>query len=290
MSRSPERFLADYPEFAELEWLRFHRGDVEDFTSLPQHISFTHILHAASDSTDAARMTHLQRYEQIVLGTKNILKLAATTGAQRFLLTSSGGAYGPQPANMANIPETYNGIPDPLNPSSVYGLAKRQAEHLCALYSDKYGFEYVITRCFAFVGPDLPRDAHFAIGNFIRDALERPEISVSGNGSPIRTYLYQDDLAEWLLTLLQQGCHGGAYNVGSDETTSIADLAHQIRDILAPGKAVKIFNCGENSIERNRYVPDITKAKIELRLQVKVGLAEAIQRVGKIMLVPTKNE
>lgn len=281
LSRSPDRFLAEYPEFTKFGWLQLHRGDVEDPASLPQRISFTHILHAAADSTDAAGMTPLQRHEQIVQGTKNILQLAATTGARRFLLTSSGGVYGPQPASVNSIPETHNGIPDPLSLSSVYGLAKRQAEHLSALYSEAHGFEYVIARCFAFVGPDLPRHAHFAIGNFIRDALECPKISVSGDGTPIRTYLYQDDLAEWLLTALLYGQHGQAYNVGSDETTSIAELAHLVRDILAPGKAVNIFNRSDNSSHRNRYVPDITKAKTELGLRVKIDLAEAIRRVGQ---------
>ena len=124
-----------------------------------------------------------------------------TRGIRRFLLTSSGGVYGPQPPDMKYMPESHNGMPDPLNPAHAYSVAKRCAEHLCALYRDQHGLEPVIARCFAFVGRDLPLDVHFAIGNFIRDALYSREIVVSGDGSAIRSYMDQRDLAAWLLGL-----------------------------------------------------------------------------------------
>ena len=278
VSRSPESFRLKHPSLADFSWLTWHAGDVLVSSSLPQNRNYHFILHAASDSTDAAAFTPLQTYRQIVDGTENMLKFSATCGAQRFLLTSSGGAYGPQPSNMEAIPETYNGMPDPLNPSNTYGVAKRQAEHLCTQYGHQYGIQTVIARCFAFVGEDLPRDAHFAIGNFIRDAIERSELTVNGNGSPIRSYMYQRDLAHWLLTLLQDGVSGNAYNVGSDEAISIADLAHLVRDIVSPEKQVHVKSqLLADNVFRNRYVPDISKAKIDLGLQITVPLAEAIR-------------
>lgn len=277
VTRSPESFRLRYPSLSSMPWLNLHAGDVLDPTSLPQNSSYRFILHAASDSTDAAGLTPLQTFRQIVDGTENMLKFAVSRGAQRFLLTSSGGAYGPQPSEMTAIPETYNSMPDPLNPLNTYGVAKRLAEHLCVHYGNQYGLEIVIARCFAFVGEDLPKNAHFAIGNFIRDALERSEINVNGNGSPIRSYMHQNDLAHWLLTILQLGSPGHAYNVGSDEALSIADSAYLVRDILAPEKPVLIKGAvlADNAY-RNRYIPDISKAKNELGLKVTVSLAEAI--------------
>ncbi len=278
VSRSAESFRHKNPSLADLSWLTWHTGDVLVPSSLPQNGNYHFILHAASDSTGAAALTPLQTYRQIVEGTENMLKFSATCGAQRFLLTSSGGAYGPQPIKMKGIPETYNGMPDPLNPSNAYGVAKRQAEHLCAQYGHQFGIKTVIARCFAFVGEDLPRDAHFAIGNFIRDAIERPEITVNGNGSPIRSYMHQSDLAHWLLTLLEQGASGNAYNVGSDEAISIADLALLVRDIVSPDKQVHVKNqLIADNVFRNRYVPDISKAKMDLGLEITVPLADAIR-------------
>lgn len=278
LTRSPQGFLRAYPEFAALPWLRLHQGDICQPQTLPGGEKFTHILHAAADSTDAAGLNHLQRYDQIAGGTRNLLQFAVTEQVPRFLLTSSGGAYGPQPQHLAAIPETWNGMPDPLDPQQGYGVAKRAAEHLCAIYRHQYGIETVIARCFAFVGEDLPLEAHFAIGNFIRDALFADAIVVGGDGSPVRSYLYQGDLAAWLMVLLMRGTAGSAYNVGSSEALTIAELAGLVRDILAPAKEVRIAgkpNPGQQF--RNRYVPDISKASGELGVAIEVSLAQAIR-------------
>ncbi len=238
------------------------------------------MLHAAADSIPGVRLTPLARHQQVFEGTRNILELAVTVGARRFLLTSSGGVYGPQPPDLAALAEDWPGSPDLRNPANAYSLGKRAAEHLCALYQEAYGIEVVIARCFAFVGRDLPLDAHFAIGNFIRDALNREAIEVAGDGSPMRTYLDQDDLAHWLLTLLACGRPGEVYNVGSDEVVTIAELAHLVRDLLAPDKPVRVHGQRQDTSGRNRYVPDIRKARAELGLGVTIPLAEAIRRTG----------
>jgi UDP-glucuronate decarboxylase len=115
-------------------------------------------------------------------------------------------------------------------------LRKRCAEHLCALYFKEYGLQTVIARCFSFVGRDLPKDVHFAIGNFINDAINSSEIIVTGDGSPVRSYLDQRDLAEWLTELLFLDIGGEAYNVGSDQTLTIEELAYKIRDLISPNK------------------------------------------------------
>ena len=227
-------------------------------------------------------MAPLDRFDQIVTGTRNVLDFAVRVGAKRFLLTSSGGVYGAQPSTLERIPESYLGMPDPLSADNAYSVSKRLAEHLCALYSEKHGLVTVVARCFAFVGPDLPLSAHFAIGNFIRDALDRPEIIVNGNGTPFRSYLYQDDLADWLLALLEKGRPAQAYNVGSDEALSIAELAHLVRDLIAPGKTVCLKrNASAETAVRNRYVPDINKVRSEFGLQVATSLADAIRLTAR---------
>lgn len=278
LSRDPERFLALHPEFAGFHSLTFLRGDIQVRGSLPWANDFSHVLHAATDSTLGSSLTPLQRYDQIVDGTRNILDLAVATCARRFLLTSSGAIYGPQSDDISAIPEDWAGSPALAEPSTAYGQAKRAAEHLCALVGAQFGLQTVVARCFAFVGPDLPLNVHFAIGNFIRDALTANAITVSGDGTPLRTYLDQTDLAHWLLALLEHGRPGQAYNVGSDEVISIAGLAHLVRDNLALRKPVHILGHPDPGILRNRYVPDIRKAQQQLGLRVTVPLSEAIRR------------
>lgn len=281
LSRNPRRFLEHYPEFRNIPWLSFHQGDILHPETYPQGQKFTHLLHAATDSTLGPQLSPLDRYIQIVDGTRHMLDYAVAHGIRRFLLASSGGVYGPQPQDMKQIPESYNGMPDPLNPQHAYSVAKRTAEHLCSLYQDRYGVQPVIARCFAFVGRDLPLDVHFAIGNFIRDALYANAVVVKGDGTAVRSYMDQRDLAAWLLTLLHGGRPGQAYNVGSDQALSIAELARLVRDTVSPDKAVLIAGRADPNNFRSRYVPDISKARSELGLAIKVELGAAIRDTAR---------
>jgi dTDP-glucose 4,6-dehydratase len=252
------------------------QGNIEDLRSLPWGHKVTHILHAAADSTVGPSLSPIERFDQIVNGTRNLLEFAVQKGVSRFLLTSSGAVYGPLPSGARGISEDCLGMPDPLAARNAYGVAKRAAEHLCALYADRYGLETVVARCFAFVGRDLPVDAHFAIGNFVRDALGDAEIVVQGDGSPLRSYLDQRDLARWLLTMLETAPAGRAYNVGSDQAVTVSDLAHLVRDLVAPGRPVRILGGLHDGGGRSVYVPDITRARDELGLEVSIGLPRAI--------------
>ena len=276
MTRSVAAFLDKYPEFSNHYWLTYHQGDVLDPGLFPSGKDFTHILHAATESTRGPYLTPLRRYDEITHGTRNILEFARNLDDCRVLVTSSGGVYGAQPDSLEFIPETYLGIPDPLDPSSAYSLGKRAMEHLCALYGDAYGLKITIARCFSFVGKDLPLNAHFAIGNFINDALNSEVIRVTGDGAPIRSYMNQNDLAHWLLEILKYGDVGEAYNVGSNQAISIGDLAILVSDVLNAGKPVVFENSAEIFRGRDRYVPDTTRAQTSLQLQETISLTDSI--------------
>jgi dTDP-glucose 4,6-dehydratase len=277
LTRNPQKFLVEYPEFNNISWLSFHSGDIYYPQTFPKNDRYTHILHAATDSTVGLQLSPLERYHQIAEGTKNLLEYASMNEIQRFLLTSSGGIYGPQPDDMEKIPETYSGELSTLNAQNAYSMGKRTAEHLCALYRDRHGIDFIIARCFAFVGPDLPLDAHFAIGNFIRDALMYQEINVKGDGSTVRSYMDQRDLASWLLAILSRGLPGEAYNVGSDEPITIKELAHLVRDIISPSKSIVIESSIPDRGLRTRYIPSIEKAKIQLGLDLSHLLESSIR-------------
>ena len=284
VTRSPNSFVELYPEFSSKSWLTLHKSNILDYQSLPVDDFFTHILHAATESTVGPALPALQRYDEIINGTRNILDYAVKNNVKRVLLTSSGGVYGPQPGRLRKIPESYLGIPDPLDPLSAYSLGKRAAEHLCSLYNYHFGLESVIARCFAFVGKDLPLNVHFAIGNFIHDALYNQQINVAGDGTPVRSYMNQADLARWLLCILDKGVPGRAYNVGSDQAISISDLARLVSDRLSPDKPVinKDVQCTYQG--RNVYIPDISRAKTELGLELTISLQESIDEFRTLLL------
>src|SRR5262249_19404769 len=137
---------------------------------------------------------------------------------------------------------------------SVYGKAKLRAEKTAIAAGTAAGLDVVIARGFAFVGPHLPLDAHFAIGNFIRDALSGGPIQVRGDGTPVRSYLYAADMTIWLLRILFRGTAGTAYNVGSEEAIRVADLARLVAEELGPGLEVEIAQPAQGS-PPDRYVP-----------------------------------
>lgn len=135
-----------------------------------------------------------------------------------------------------------------------------------------------IARCFSFVGPYLPLDIHYAIGNFIRDGLAGGPIHVSGYGTPYRSYLYAADLAIWLWTILFRGIPGEAYNVGSDDAITIRNLAYQVATSFPNLPKVIIANPPVPGRLAERYVPSVKKARESLGLNSWTKLKEALHR------------
>ena len=282
LSRNPAAFLRKMPHLAGQSALSFHAGDVTSF-EFPEGY-FSHIVHAATAASVALNAeSPLLMLDTIVAGTRRTLDFARNCGAKKFLLTSSGAVYGPQPPDVANIPEDYRGGPDPLNPASAYGEGKRLAEYLCSVYARNYGIEAKIARCFAFVGPYLPLDSHFAIGNFIRDAVAGGPIIVRGDGTPYRSYLYAADLAIWLWRILFRGVSCRSYNVGSDEDVTIDYLARCVAQTVGGDIAVNVLEQPVPNGIPARYVPQVTRAKQELGLMVSITLREAIKRIAEFV-------
>lgn len=277
LTRNIKSFIAKSPQFAHLPWLHFLEGDIRlfDFPTA----DFTHVIHAATDaSADLNQNQPLLMLNTIVEGTRRILEFAVHAKAKQFLLTSSGAVYGRQPTTLEKIFETYTGAPDPLNSSSAYAIGKLTAEHLAVLYSQQYQFNVKIARCFAFVGPYLPLKTHFAIGNFIANAINHETIHVAGDGSPYRSYLYASDLTVWLWTILCFGVSGRAYNVGSSQAINIAELADLIANHIHPKLDVMIAKQRDPHVLSERYVPDTQRAQQELKLKQWVDLPTAINR------------
>jgi dTDP-glucose 4,6-dehydratase len=277
LSRNPEAFRQKAPGIAGHPAIRMCPGDVASF-EFPDG-SFSHIIHAATESNDKLNAGEpLAMFDTIVLGARHTLEFALACGAAKFLFTSSGAVYGRQPSELSLMPEDYVGAPDPMNPGSAYGEGKRAAELLCRLYAARHGFEAKIARCFAFVGPYLPLDKHFAIGNFIRDALNGGPIRVHGDGTPCRSYLYAADLAIWLWTILFKGAPNRAYNVGSEAACNIAELARSVAQLLSPPSAVEVARTPVPNQPIERYVPSTRRASTELGLGQTFDLRESIAR------------
>lgn len=280
LTRNLDSFRRKAPHLTVQPAICFHPGDVRTF-EFPAG-AFSHVIHAATESSARLNAEEpLTMFETIVDGTRRTLEFATRYDECKVLFTSSGAIYGKQPPHLTHIPEDYAGAPNPIDPNSAYGEGKRVAELLCTLSAKQNHIEAKIARCFAFIGPYLPLDIHFAIGNFIRDGLNRGPIIVRGDGTPIRSYLYAADLAIWLWTILFRGESCRAYNVGSEEALSIAEVAHFVAGQFPETIPVEVR--GTPSLDRpfERYVPSTTRANRELALYRSVELKDAIYRTVK---------
>lgn len=256
VSREPERFLQQHPTYRAAAWLTWVRSDVSSLSWTGQR-PVDWVLHAATDTSAAGQADRLQLFDSILVGARCVLELAVAAGAKRVLFTGSGAQYG---VHHNPVRENASTACDSSTAFSAYAEGKRAQETLGALYAERHGIDVILTRCFAFSGPGLALDQHFAIGNFVRDALSSDEIVLQSNGEAIRSYLHGADLAVWLLTLLQRGEAGQAYNVGADQAVSIAELARRVVAQIAPHKPVTVMGkAGEGA--RSFYVPTIDKAR-----------------------------
>lgn len=275
LTRDPTAFAKKAPHLAARRDLVFHQGDLRTFAFPAGH--FTHLIHAAADTGVWTKNQAADGLlDRIAAGTRRLLDFAAGAGVKYFLLISSGSVYGPQPAGLTHVSEDYPGIADPLPPGSAWAEGKRVAEQLCTVHANQHSYALKIARCFAFVGPHL--DENYAIGNFIRDAVQGRPIQVTGDGTPRRSYLYAADLAIWLWTLLFAAPPGRAYNVGSPADLSIAELAREVSAASGEKLPVKIAAPREPGRPLNRYVPAVDRAGVELGLRVWIPLAEAIRK------------
>jgi dTDP-glucose 4,6-dehydratase len=282
LSRDPDKFRAKCTHLANDSAVTLHAGDVRDF-EFPAG-EFRYVIHAATEASLKQSVEGpLEMLSTILVGTERTLKFAAQCGARKFLLTSSGAVYGKQPADMTHVPESYAGAPDPLDGASVYAEGKRASELMCALHQQTaaakgLAFEAKIARCWAFCGPHLPLDAHFAIGNFIGDVVAGRPISIAGDGTARRSYLYAADLAIWLWTILFQAPALIPINVGSARDVSIRELAEVVAATLAPGTQIRVAKQPVPGAVPARYVPSVERAETMLGLRETVGLAESIRR------------
>lgn len=276
LTRDPERFAAVQPALASHPAIALWPGDVRDF-KFPAG-GFSHIVHGA---TTSARETFdganpLDKFDVTLQGTRRVLDLARVSGLPRLLVLGSGAFYGRLPDGVETFDEDCPIAPDPTDLAVAIGHAKRAGEFLCAHHAAAHGLSYSTARCFSFVGPELPLDIHYAIGNFIRDALADGPIVVRGDGRAVRSYMYVGDLAAWLVALLIDGRPGRAYNVGAERAMSTAALARLVGEILAPGKPVEILGQADGVAARNVYVPSIARARSELALDCWTRLEDAI--------------
>ena len=274
MSRNPYTLTNHHPELIT-DGVEYFKGDISNIDYLP---SADYVIHAAASSNASRYISHnLEEKDNIVSGTSNYCRLAEEFHTKsKIVFCSSGAVYGYQPDSLMFLSEDseFGDVSKLDDVKKSYAYAKRQSESEINTLGEK-NMNVSIARCFSFVGKYLPRNQHFAIGNFIDNGVNGYEINVKAERLVYRSYMYADDLVTWLMTLASiSDSKCPIYNVASDKAVEIRELAK----IMS-----KICNVGVRSIEPNnnsivdRYIPSIEKAKSELGLSLEYGLEKSIR-------------
>jgi UDP-glucuronate decarboxylase len=251
--------------------LRVQRGDVETPPAVVP--AFKTIFHLAA----CASPVHYQRdpvktTTTNVIGTRNMLELAQSTGA-RLLLASTSEVYG-DPA-VHPQPESYHGDVNPIGPRACYDEGKRCAETLAFAYARSRGVSVRVARIFNTYGPRMHAHDGRVVSNLIVQALLGQPLSIYGDGSQTRSFCYVDDLVEGLLRMAE-GDDEGPVNLGNPRETSMLELADHV--LRATGSASPIEFHTLPIDDPRRRCPAIERALHSLGWQPTVSLADGLAR------------
>jgi len=209
----------------------------------------------------------LDNYVDDYKAVKNYYKLAQKYHLKsKILYTSSGAIYGRQLVHQNKISENYlnnNKLLFKNKKKNSYSILKLKNEKIFKNLS-KLGIKVSIARLFAFVGPRLPLNHNYIIGNFINSILRRKSLKINANYNIIRSYMYSEIMVKWLLKILfNSNLSCPVYNVGSDNPVNI----YKIANILIKKYKLSINKNIINYHLVDKYVPNINKAKKQLNLQ-----------------------
>ncbi|RAG85737.1 SDR family NAD-dependent epimerase/dehydratase [Streptacidiphilus pinicola] len=251
--------LTQRPDFRLLRW------DVTRPVRVSGTVDAVYHLASPASPRDYLAMP-LETLRTGALGTWNTLELAEQHRA-RYLLVSASASYGnPQ---VHPQPEGYWGNVNPVGPSSVYDEAKRYAEALTTAYRQRRDVDAKIVRVFHAFGPRMRLDDGRAIPTFVRQALLRQPITVTGRGTQSRSPCYVADIVDGLLAMMDSDA-SGPLNLGSPHELSMRQLAHRIARLAGSPAPIRLVPRRREDPERQ--CPDITAARRVLRWEPRTPL------------------
>lgn len=198
--------------------------------------TFTHIVHAATPTTTATRAGDLGNvFGASVIGAQNLLEIAKKQDVPPiFLHTSSGAIYKKLPSSLNSIPLNWPrqdlAASDEID--SEYARAKIETEKLIEVATIEGAVKGINARLFSFMGPRVPLQEHYSIGNFMYSGMYEDKIKLSVNPATMRSYEYATDMASALIYILGLG-QPGPFHVGSDKGHELLHWAELVGKVFS---------------------------------------------------------
>lgn len=193
-----------------------------------------------------------------IIGTLNLLEAARRLKRlPKFVLISTGGAiYG----DIGDAPSASEDMP--CKPISPYGASKLAAESYMGVYRNLCGLPYTIVRPGNVYGPrQTPRGGAGVVAIFAKAMLANQPITIFGDGSAARDYIYVDDLVQAILTAAATE-HTGPFNISSGVPTTVSQVFDALRQRIRYEMEPRYT--AERATDVQGIVLDITRAKQKL--------------------------
>jgi UDP-glucose 4-epimerase len=254
------------------------RGDIHDRQRLRAALrGATHVLHLASGTLPSTSNERPREdVEGNLAGGLAFLDACVEEGVSTVIFPSSGGmVYGPSEAE--HLDETA-----PTDPISSYGITKLAFEKYLALYRDLHGLDYRVLRISNAYGEGQPGDRpQGLIGVSLRRIAADEPITIWGDGSTVRDYVYVQDVAECFLAALRPLDHDAprVFNVGSGEGRSVREILSLIEEVTGRQAAVTFGQ--QRSCDADRVVLDIRRVRRLLDWAPQVPIADGIERTWR---------
>lgn len=219
-------------------------------------------------------------YDNLMMGTQ-LIEVGRQRGLKKFVALGTICAY----PKFAPIPfkedDIWNGYPEETN--APYGLAKKMMLAQSQAYRDQYGFNSIVLFPVNLYGPrdNFDLQTSHVIPALIRKCVSakeegRTEITLWGDGSPTREFLYVEDAAEGILLAAEQYEGNLPVNLGTGEEISIRDLARLIAAEVGFTGQIQWDVTKPNG--QPRRCLDVSRAKQLFGFQAKHGLSDGLRK------------
>lgn len=218
-----------------------------------------------------------QELEDNVISTIHLLDACVVAGVPKIVFLSSGGTvYGKEHRGLCKeIDETF--------PITVYGMQKLFIEKTLYLYKQMYGIDYRIIRLANPYGPyQNPNGVQGAVTTFLWRALHDEKITVYGDGSVVRDYIYIDDAVEGILKIANGNGGNVLYNLGSGKGHSLIDVIECLKTVLDKKLSVEFKEGRAADVPVN--VLDISRFEQDFGKFTYLSLEEGIKRLLEFYL------
>ncbi len=262
--------------------LRVHEARIEHaVVELANEQSFDRIYHlAAAVGVKRVMDDPIACIETNVGGASSILRYAVDHGKPPTLIASSSEVYGK--SLHSPFSEEDDCLYGPTTaPRWSYAASKALDEYLALAHHRQNGLPVIVARIFNTVGPRQVGDYGMVLPRFIQSALQRQPLTVYGDGSQTRCFCDVRDVAPALIDLLESVSRGRdvpadrVYNLGSDQSISIGDLAGRVIEWLDSPSAVRYLPYDQAMA---RGFEDLSQRRPSLdRIRTLIGFEPKIQ-------------